>query len=223
MKLTLFVPIKLNSERLPNKMLLPLGNKFLFQHIFKTLIEVKNILIEVLNNTEIKIYIFCSNEEIKNKLPDEIIFLKRDPKLNENKTLGIEIYKSFINHVDSDYYVLCHATSPFIKKESIILGITKVISKEFDSSFSVSKIQTFCWFQNKPLNYSLENVVRTQELSPIFYETSAFFIFSKDLMLKHNRRIGFNPYLVETDRIEAIDIDEKEDYDLACKIINNAN
>ena len=39
MKIVIFVPIKLKSERLPNKMLLPLGNKLLCQHIFNTLIQ----------------------------------------------------------------------------------------------------------------------------------------------------------------------------------------
>jgi hypothetical protein len=34
-----------------------------------------------------------------------------------------------------------------------------------------------------------------------------------------NRRIGTNPFFVGTDRIESIDIDEKEGYDLAIKII----
>ena len=33
----------------------------------------------------------------------------------------MEIYKSFVEKInDGDNYVLCHATSPFIKKESII-------------------------------------------------------------------------------------------------------
>ena len=34
--------------------------------------------------------------------------------------------------------------------------------------------------------------------------------------MKHGRRNGFNPYFVETNRIESIDIDELEDYNLAC-------
>ena len=41
MKISIFVPIKLNSQRLPNKMRLPIGKKLLCQHIFDTLLEVK--------------------------------------------------------------------------------------------------------------------------------------------------------------------------------------
>jgi CMP-N-acetylneuraminic acid synthetase len=212
MKITIFVPIKLNSQRLPNKMLLPIGNKLLCQHIFDTLLEVKKEI-------NVNIYCYCSDEKIINYLPNDVIFLKRNSSLDTNETKGIDIYKSFIEIIDSDVYCLCHATSPFIKKKSIIDGLNKLINEDYDSSFSVSKIQTFTWYKNKPLNYDFQNVIRTQDIEPIFWETSAFYIFKKEILNKYNRRIGFKPFMIETDRIESIDIDEKEDYDLANSII----
>lgn len=212
MKPIFFVPIKLQSQRLPNKMLLKLGDKLLCQYIFDVLIEVKKKI-------DIDIYCFCSNEKIKDYLPKEILFLKRDKKLDRNETKGLEIYKSFCNLVKGDIYGLVHATSPFIKAESIIKGLEKVINNSNDSSFSVSKIQTFCWYDNITLNYSLDNVVRTQDIKPVYWETSAFYIFKSEILNKLNRRIGKNPYLVETDRVESIDIDEKEDFIIASKIL----
>ena len=215
MKIVCFVPIKLNSQRLPNKMVLPLGNKLLCQHIFDKLLEVKKEI-------EIDIYCFCSDKTIQDKLPKDVKFLKRDSNLDKDETLGIDIYNSFINQVEADIYVLCHATSPLIKSLSIINGLNKIINEGHDSALSVTKIQTFCWYDNKTLNYDLINVVRTQDIKPIYYETSAFYMFKKDILKVHKRRIGFNPYLVITDKIEGIDIDEKEDYDLAKNIINNS-
>ena len=214
MKIVCFVPIKLKSQRLQNKMFLPLGSKKLCQHIFDSLIEVKKKI-------NIDIYCYCSDEKIKEFLPKSIIFLKRDKSLDENETKGIDIYKSFIDKIDIDIYCLCHATSPFIKSESIIKGLKKLLLEEYDSSYSVSRIQTFTWYKNKPLNYNLENVVRTQEIEPIFWETSAFYIFKKEILEKYNRRIGFNSCMIETDRIESIDIDKREDYQMALNIINN--
>ena len=75
------------------------------------------------------------------------------------------------------------------------------------------------WQCSNTLNYDFDNVVRTQDIDPVFWETSAFYMFKKNILLGLNRRIGYNPYFVETNRIESIDIDEKEDYDLARKII----
>jgi CMP-N-acetylneuraminic acid synthetase len=195
-------------------MLLPLGDKLLFQYIFDTLVEVKK------KYSNLDIYCYCSDESISKNLPNGINFLERDSSLDSNETLGIDIYKSFINKVDSDIYVICHATSPFITADSIIKGIDKVVNEGHDSSLAVSRIQTFCWYEDKPLNYDVTNVIKTQDIDPIYYETSAFYIFEKDILSKYNRRVGNNPFLVETNRIESIDIDEKEDYDLAYKIAN---
>ena len=214
MKIACFVPIKLKSERLPDKMLLPIGNKLLCQHIFDILLEVKKTI-------DMDIYCFCSDEKIKQYLPENIIFLKREVSLDLNETKGLDIYKSFSEKIDADIYGLFHATSPFIKSESIVKGFNKLINENFDSSFSVSKIQTFTWFEDKPLNYDLDNVVRTQDIKPIFYETSAFYIFESDILKKNNRRIGDNSSMIETDNIEAIDIDERKDYELAKNIVTN--
>ena len=105
MKLVAFVPIKLNSQRLPNKMFLPLGDKIICQHIFDTLLNVKNKI-----NIPLDIYCFCSNEQIKQYLPDNIQFLKRDSSLDSNETKGINIYKSFVNKIDADllYFMSCN-------------------------------------------------------------------------------------------------------------------
>ena len=87
------------------------------------------------------------------------------------------------------------------------------------SAFSAQRIQTFSWFKGKPLNYEFEDVPRTQDIEPVLVETSAFYIFKNEVFTVHKRRIGFNPYIQEVDDVEAIDIDEKKDYELACKII----
>ena len=92
-----------------------------------------------------------------------------------------------------------------------------MLNEGYDSSFSVSEVKTFGWFKNNPINYSFTNVVRTQDIEPIYWETSAFYIFKKNV-IDQDRRIGDNSFMVKTDRIESVDIDEKEDYDLAFKL-----
>ena len=228
MKIALFVPIKLNSQRLKNKMLLPLGEKKLCQHIFDVLLDVKKYFdtidkTKTNTNSNINIYCFCSDPNIRTFLPDDVIFLKRCKSLDTNLTKGLDIYKSFAKYVNTDIYCLCHATSPFIKKESIIEGINKVMTNQYDSAFSVSKIQTFSWFENKPLNYDFNDVVRTQDIQPVYWETSAFYIYKREILMNCNRRIGFKSCMIETSRLESIDIDEQEDYDLALLISNNTN
>lgn len=218
MKIAFFVPIKMNSTRLQNKMTLPLGNYIFCQHIFNTLVELKEKLKDI--NHSIDIYCFCSDKKIKKLLRDEVIYINRSPELDSDDTKGIDIYLEFIKKVEADIYGLVHATSPFLKSENIMKGLIPVINGTNDSSFSVSKIQTFCWFNGTPLNYDFNNVIQTQKITPIYYETSAFYIFKKEILTIHKRRIGFNPLQIETNRIESIDVDEKEDYELCQAIMN---
>ena len=55
----------------------------------------------------------------------------------------------------------------------------------------------------------------------MYSETSGFFIYTKDLMVKKHRRVGHKPYLVEVSKIEACDIDEPEDFEIANAIYNS--
>ncbi len=207
MKTVAFVPIKLNNQRLPNKNILPLGNEPLCSYIFKTLLNVKS------KGFIDEIYVFCSDEKIKDFISTDIKFLQRDTALDGDLTIGIDIYQSFCNKIDADVYVLCHATSPFTTTDSLIKGIIS-INNGYDSAFSCEKIQTFCWYKDRTLNYNFEHVPRTQDIEPIYIETSGFYIFTKDV-INNNRRIGHNSNKIIVNKKEAVDIDYKEDYDLA--------
>lgn len=209
MKVVAFVPIKLNSQRLPHKNILPIAGHPLCWHLCNTLLNVKNID---------EVYVYCSDEKVSDYIPEGVILKKRDKKLDGDLVKGFDIYRSFISEVDADVYVLAHTTSPFIKQESIDNALKHIVSGSNDSAFSAEKIQTFAWYKDKPINYDLNDVPRTQDLEPIWVETSAFFMFKKEIFTDYNRRIGFNPYIQEVSGIEAIDIDEKKDYDLACQL-----
>ena len=102
---------------------------------------------------------------------------------------------------------------------AIAIKVVHILDGENDSAFSAERIQTFAWYQGKPINYDLNDVPRTQDMEPIWVETSAFFMFKKEIFTVHNRRIGFDPFIQEVSGMEAIDIDEKKDYDFACKLV----
>lgn len=206
MRVVAFVPIKLQSERLPHKNILPIAGHPLCWHIINTLLQVKKID---------QVYVYCSDEVIKQYLPQGVIFKNRDKRLDGNLVKGFEIYKSFIEEEEADIYVLAHATSPFIRATSIENALGRILAGENDSAFSAERIQTFAWYKGKTVNYDLEDVPRTQDLEPVWIETSAFFMFRREVFVKYGRRIGFCPYIQEVSGIEALDIDEKEDYEWA--------
>ena len=210
MKTVAFVPIRLNSQRVVGKNLRPLGGRPMMTYLLQSLAAAKNID---------QVYVYCSSREVEQYLPEGVKLLLRDQRLDSNTTLGAEIYDAFVSEVEADIYILAHATSPFIRTSTIEQAVAKVASGEHDSAFSAERIQTFTWWQGKPLNYSLENIPRTQELEPIYVETSAFFVFEREVWTEQHRRIGDKPYVAVTDRIESIDIDNPDDFTLAEAIV----
>ena len=176
MRTIAFVPIKLNSQRLPGKNILPIGGHPLCWHIVNTLLQVKGID---------EVYVYCSDESVMQYLPEGVTFKKRDKRLDGNEVKGFE------------------------------KALEYILSGECDSAFTAERIQTFAWYKGSPINYDLQDVPRTQDLEPVWLETSAFFMFKKEIFTEYNRRIGFHPYIHEVSGIEALDIDEQKDYDLA--------
>ena len=202
MNIVAFVPIKMNSVRLKNKNILPVGGKPMCWHIFNALLPV----IE-------EVYVYASSDEIMQHVPKGVGFLKRPKSLDQDKTLGMEIYSSFIQEVDSDFYCLAHATSPFLSSSAISRGIES-LGQGHDSAFTVRKEQTFAWHDGRPINYSLDLVPRTQDMKPVYIETSGCYMFDRKTITS-GRRIGDKPFMIEVGAIEGLDVDELQDYELA--------
>lgn len=210
MKVVAFVPIRLNSKRVVGKNLKMLGNRPLLQYILETLRNTASID---------EVYVYCSQEEIIPLLPQGVKFLKRDESLDRDETLGQEIYDAFTKEVDADVYILAHTTSPFIKAETIDNAVRQVTEGTHDSAFSAQKVQTFSWYKGHPLNYDLKEIPRTQTIEPVYFETSAFYIFRKEIWTVEHQRIGQNPYMAIVDPIEGIDIDNPEDFEFAERVL----
>ena len=206
MKIVSFIPIKLNNQRLPGKNTMMLNGRPMCDYIFKTICEVKGID---------ERYVYCSDEAIMPYLPEGLNFLKRDPYLDGFQVKGLEIVDRFVKDIDADIYVLTHVTQPFTKASSIEYALQKVVSGEYDSAFSAVVLQDYMWKDGKPFNYDMKNIVRTQDLDPIYMETGAFFIFRKEVYTELGQRIGNNPYIHEIDQFEAVDVDTAEDFEFA--------
>ena len=212
MKIVAVVPMKLNNRRLPQKNTKAFTNgKPLCYYILSTLKKIHMID---------DIYVYCSNPNIKDFIPDGIKFLKRSVMLDLVTTKMNEVLRNFASDVPADVYVMTHTTAPFIKAESISKGLNAVLSGKYDSSFAAKKIQDFLWKDGAPFNYQLDDIPRTQDLPPLYEETSGFYIYKNDVIKELNRRIGEKPFIVEVGEIESIDIDEADDFIIADAIYN---
>jgi CMP-N-acetylneuraminic acid synthetase len=81
----------------------------------------------------------------------------------------------------------------------------------------VTRLQTrLYWEDGSPLNHNPAELLRTQDLPPVFEENSNIYIFSRASFDHAGRmRIGKTPLMFEMDRLEAVDIDEEADFRVA--------
>ena len=211
MKIVAIMPIKLNNERLPGKNVMDLGGKPLLQH---QLIAVRD------SGKVDDIYVYCSNEAVCEYLPDGATFLKRSPNLDLPTSNFSQIFEAFSNEKPADIYVYVHATAPFVTVDTINECIDAVVGGEYDSAFCAVKIQDFLWKNGEPLNFDAANIPRSQDIEPIYRETSGVYVFTKEVFEKYRRRIGKKPYIKEVSFKEAVDINNPEDFCLAQAMVN---
>jgi CMP-N-acetylneuraminic acid synthetase len=207
MKVVAMIPIKLNSERLLKKSVKEFSDGTpLMEFIQRACLGAESIH---------EVYVYCSNPEVHKHVINGVRYLQRPDYLDTVTINCNDIIREFMKVVDADIFVVSHATSPFTRSSSIETCIQKVASSEYDSAFLAKRFQQFLWQDGKALNFDVQHFPRTQDLKPIYAESSGAFVFAKESFLKYNRRIGVKPYIHELDEIEAIDIDYPIDFEIA--------
>lgn len=213
MKIVAIVPMKLNNSRLPQKNTKAFTNgKPLCHYILSTLLNINGID---------EVYVYCSNPDILDFMPEGVRYLKRSETLDQDTTKMNEVLECFAVEIPADVYVMTHTTAPFITTSSIEKGLKAVLSGEYDSAFAAKRLQDFLWEEGAPFNYELDNIPRTQDLPPLYQETSGFYIYQAEVMTMLKRRIGNKPCIIEVGEIESVDIDEAEDFAIADAIYNH--
>lgn len=213
--MTVFLPCRLGSERVPQK------NTKDFAGIKGGLLKVK--LNTLLNVSAIDSIVVSTNdkevidiaESFKNK---KIVLDVRPENLARSSTSTDDVVKYVPTVIKAPHILWTHVTSPFISVSTFEKAIEKYFKADaYDSLMTVNKIQTFLWDKEKPINYdrSVEKWPRTQTLPELYEINSGFFINSRESYLKHQDRIGVNPYLYITESYESMDIDWPEDFQLA--------
>lgn len=206
MKTVALIPIKLGSKRVPGKNIKPFFDGTPLMHfIQKTCLDATTID---------EVYIYCSDESVQEYILPGVKFLKRPEYLNGEDINANDFIREFMKVVDADIYVNAHTTSPFAKPSTIDDCVSHVASGEYDSAFCAEVIRTFMWENGKPINFDPDHFPRTQDLPLIYGETSIAYVFTKESFKKYNRRLGAHPYICEVDKIEAMDIDYPEDFEI---------
>ena len=209
------LPMKAHSERVSGKNFRTMAGKPLFRWILDSLSEVESID-QIIINTDAK-DILAENGLVAS---DRVIIRERRPEICGDHVSMNLIIQDDLQATEADTYIMTHTTNPLLSSGTVAKALNEFKaakrSAKADSLFGVTKFQTrFYKEDGSPINHDPDNLIRTQDLEPWYEENSCIYVFDKASFAKTNARIGQKPILFEIPKLEAIDIDEKEDWFLA--------
>lgn len=112
--------------------------------------------------------------------------------------------------------ILIQATSPMLTVCDLQRGIKKFSEKGIDSVLSVVRQKRFIWKKEDdkyvPQNYDYYNRPRRQEFGGFLVENGAFYITSREELLKNKCRISGNIACIEMSEESYFEIDEVNDW-----------
>ncbi|RMH39235.1 MAG: acylneuraminate cytidylyltransferase family protein [Gammaproteobacteria bacterium] len=217
-KLVALLPIKGHSERVPGKNFRTIAGQPLYRWTLDTLLSLPEVE-RVIVNTD-------ARRELKESgLKEEgfggrVLIRDRKPQLCGDFVSMNRVLADDIEAVAADIYLMTHTTNPCLSAATIRRAIAAFrdarAKGKADSLFTVTRIQTrFYRADGSPVNHDPDNLVRTQDLEPWFEENSCLYIFSRESFRATGSRIGRQPMLFETTKVESVDIDDADDWTIA--------
>lgn len=208
------MPMKAHSERVMGKNFRILLGRPLFRWMLDTLLSVKLIDFVVINSD-------VAEQLRQHGLRDHERVLVRDrrPEICGDFVSMNRVLEDDISSVPADTYLMTHTTNPLISADTVTRAIETyargIRECSADSLFSVNRVQTrFYRADGGAVNHDSANLVRTQDLEPWFEENSCLYVFSRKSFSLTAARIGKHPILFETPRLESLEIDTQDDWDL---------
>lgn len=219
--ITALLPMKANSERVPNKNFKLIGGKPLYHWMLETLLAV-DVINRVIINTDADQQLF--SKFIGNK---KLVIRSRKSNLCGDLVSMNAIIEDDILSDEGNNFLMTHTTNPLIsiKTLSNAIDIYKNRDKnQYDSLYSATKFQgRFYYDKSIAINHNPSELLRTQDLPPVYLENSCLYLFEKSSFLETKTRIGKRPILFETPQLESVDIDTEEEWYLAELLIRDKN
>lgn len=212
-KVTALLPMKGHSERVPNKNMRLFAGKPLFHHVAGVLQESASIEAIVIDTDSAMI----AREALKHF--NKVKIINRPPSICGDTVPMNQIIAHDLSVLDGEHYLQTHSTNPLLTLETLERAIEEYYSlaPPYDSLFSVTRIQTrLYWETGEPVNHDPKELVRTQDLQPLYEENSNIYLFSRHSFENAgNKRIGLQPKMFSMNALEAMDIDTEENFLLA--------
>ncbi len=178
------------------------------------LLEVKEINTIIVSTDDEKV-----KEIARSFNNSKIVIDDRPSNLASSNTSTDDLIKYVPSVINKGVVLWTHVTSPFIDSRVYSQAIKCYFNNldNNDSLMSVTEIQKFIWNEYGPITYdsNKEKWPKTQTLSPLYEINSGIFLADISTYQNQQNRIGKNPFFFKLDSKMALDIDWKDDFDIA--------
>ncbi len=203
--------MKGHSKRVPNKNIRDFVGRPLYHWVTESLLNSKYIK-EIYVNTDSELII----KDIRKNFPTLKIIKRPENLIGDDVSMN-KLNAYDLSQIDNEYFLLTFANSPLLSTKTFNKAIETFFNKKCDSLFGVSKHQL--WFyddKGEPINHNPNELLKTQDVTPLYEDNSTFYIFSKKSFIENdNNRIGKNPFMFIVRKIEAFHIDTWDDWEVA--------
>ena len=203
--LGIFVPARLQSERLPNKMIKPLGDTCLFEIACRKLEEI---------NQYYPAYVLIYEQElidIASKYNVHIIKRSRESAILDDPILTT---MGDIKEAKEDYLMFLNPCLPFLSTDAILRSLSAF--QMCSGKTATSVIPFHNWVFDRagndllPIDYSSLN---TKAIYGLCTAAHCFHIFNKNDFLKTGKMLEKGHDVIEVPSDMVIDVDTPEDFE----------
>lgn len=217
-----FIPVRGGSKSIPLKNIKEMAGKPLVYWTIESAINCE--LID-------KVYVSTDSAHIKNVVnnyvgenKEKIEVISRSAETANDTASTESAMLEFANNYDFENIILIQATSPLLTTDALEEGLKKM--DKYDSVISLVEQKRFYWKENEdgtvePTNYDYLNRPRRQEFNGNLVENGAFYITSKENLLKSKCRISGNIGACLMPEETYFEIDEPSDWIIIENLLKN--
>lgn len=214
-----FIPVRGGSKSIPLKNIKPISGRPLVYWTVKAACGCKYID---------KVFVATDSDKIKEtvegfKEGSEAELFKKAEVIGRSAESASDTASTefamleFADKMEFDNIVLVQATSPLLVSSDLDRGFETFGEENVDSVLSVVRQKRFHWGNDEngfahPTNYDVFHRPRRQEFDGYLVENGAFYISSKEDLLKSKNRVSGNIKAVEMNEDTFFEIDEPSDW-----------
>ena len=212
MKILVVIPARGGSKRIPRKNVRIMCGKPL---ILYSVANAKALA----EQFDVDIAVSTDDEELSNIVSKKgVDLVMRGEHLAADKvTLDPVIYDAVIRMEERkskkyDIVITMQATSPTLKRQTILDAVSYFESSNYDTMISVVNRPHLSWkLEGDKIVKNYEKRLNSQELPPNYQETGGF-LMARRAAVTENTRIGEHVGVYEVSAAESADIDTEEDW-----------